>query len=222
MSRLTPKQRLFVEHYLVHYNASRAVKETYGDNPHPRGNDRWEAFEESARARGHRLFTNVHVSEAIRAGQKRIRQKFEFDEDMVVAELAAIVFTHLDHLMPWDADGPRLLPSEDLPDFRKGAVKGMRFRRTVEVQQGAEGTKEERVLKVEHVELVMQDRVSAIKLLLQHGGWLPRGLRVNVEKGGTVHVDSRQQSLVGVFSRLSDEELKDIALQVAMAGNGDD
>lgn len=199
-ARLTPKQRLFVANYLVHYNASRAVKQTYGDNPHPRGVPRWHGFEESARARGHKLLTNVHVSEAIRVGQLRVRQKFEVDEDMVVAELASVAFTRLDHIAPWDEDGSRLTASDDISPMHLAAVKGMKFKRTIEVEDGPKdsetGKPKESVVKVESVEFTMHDKTAALKLLGSHLGMRFGNQRINVEKGGVANVDNRQQSLL--------------------------
>lgn len=218
-SRLTPKQRLFVANYLVHYNAARAIKQTYGENPHARGTAAWQGFEASARARGSILLTKLNVSEAIRVGQKRIRQKFEVDEDMIVAELAGIAFTRLDHIAPWDEEGAHLTPSADVGEIHLAAVKGLKFKRTIEIEEGpkdADGNKTETVVRVENVEFTMHDKTAALKLLGQHLGMRFGGPRVNVEKGGTANIDNRHQSLLGVFSKLDQLEPEEL-LKAAMA-----
>lgn len=227
-ARLTPKLQLFVANYLVHYNAARAVKQTYGENPHDRGTEKWERFEASARARGSMLLTKLNVSEAIRVGQKRIRQKFDVDADMVVAELASIAFTRLDQVAPWDEDGSHLMPSSEIGEVHLAAIKGMKFKRTVEVQEGEidPETKlpKQTVLRVENVEFTMHDKVAALKLLGQHVGMRFGGPRINVEPGGTANVDARNQSLLNVYAKLEDmdpDELVKAALAMPAEEDAD-
>lgn len=199
MSRLTPKQRLFVEYYLVAPNATKAVMQAYGLKN-----------ADSARARGAHLLANVSVSEAIRAGQKRLIEKFHVDQDMVVAGLAAIAFTNLDDVAPWDEQGSMLIPSKDLAWRVKASVKGLKVHRRREVVKEGD---EDAPWEVERVEWVMHDKVQALKLLGQHVGMVFGGPRVKVESGGVANIDNRRQSL-SVLDQLTVDELIAAAKQL--------
>lgn len=187
-SRLTPHQRLFVEYYLVAPNATQAAMKAYGlKKP------------DSARARGALLLANVSVSEAIRAGQKRLIEKFEIDQDMVVAGLGAIAFTNLDDVAPWDEKGNMLVPSVDLAWRVRAAIKGLRVKRTRRTERRADEDWE-----IEEFEVRMHDRVAALKLLGQHLGMRFGGVKVNALPGSEVNVDARNQSLLNLAGKIEE------------------
>ncbi|MGE3463861.1 MAG: terminase small subunit [Pseudomonadales bacterium] len=199
--KLTPNQRLFVEYYLVRPNATWAAKQAY-----PRLKDA------SARARGALLLANVSVSEAIKAGQARVIEKFHVDQDMVVAGLAAIAFTNLDDVSPWTEAGSILVPSQDLSWRVKASVKGLKVTRRREVEK----REDEEAWEVERVEWVMHDKVAALKLLGQHVGMRFGGPKVTAEPGSHVSVDARTQFL-GITKKLdalTPEELLEAALRM--------
>lgn len=199
-SRLTPKQRLFVEHYLIHFNGTKAAMDAgYSRNP------------DSARAHATKMLAKAHISEAVKIGQRRQIEKFEVDQDMVVAGLAAIAFTNLDDVAPWDERGNMLIASADLPWRVRASIKGLRVRRTRRTERRADEDWE-----VEEFEVRMHDRVAALKLLGQHVGMRFGGPRINVEPGGTANVDARNQSLLNVYAKLEDMD-PDELIKAAMA-----
>ncbi len=209
MTRLTPKQRLFVAQYLVHLNATKAAMEVYGLKP------------DSARARGAHLLAKVSVFEAVQAGQRRVVEKFAVDKDMGVSGLAAIAFTNLDDVSPWTEHGSVLIASEDLPLRARSAVRGLRVRRTRRTEgrpkmekRVVEGVEVEELVQeaweVEEVEWRMHDKVAALKLLGQHLGVFPRGVKINAEPGSEVNVDARTLNL-SALEALTAEELLEAA-----------
>lgn len=215
--RLTGKQRLFVANLVrLNYNQTAALKATYGENPHPKSSPRWEAWEGYARARASELVTKPNVSEAIRLAQRRAIEQAEVTEDMIVAALGAIAFTKLDDVAPWDEDGLRLTPSEELPWRFKAAVRGIKVRRrVVEEDDGGKS------YQVEEVEIRMPDKTPALKLLMQHFGMLSK-VTVKAEPGSQVNVDARQQSLlVEKLGAMSPEELLDAVMKMPPDPEGD-
>ncbi|MGE0598204.1 MAG: terminase small subunit [Dehalococcoidia bacterium] len=201
VGRLTPKQTRFVAHYLVHYNGTRAAMEAgYSQNP------------DSARAHATKMLAKAHISEAILARQRRVTEKLEVDADMVVSGLAAIAFTNMDDVSPWTEEGCVLVASANLPVRARGAVKGLRVRRSRRVEgRGAE----QEPWEIEEVEWRMHDKVAALKLLGQHLGLFPRGLRIRAETGSSLTVDARTQRInLEALEKLSIEELLAIATQL--------
>lgn len=196
-AKLTPKQRLFVANLIrLNYNATAAVKATYGENPHAKNTPKWQLFEASARARGSENLTKPNVSEAVRLAQRRVIEKAEVDEDMIVSALAAMVFTNLDDVAPWDEKGLMLTPSDELPWRFKAAVRGIEITRKVYTEKGEDGQEGESYT-VENVKFRMAEKAPFLKLLMQHMGLLQRGVRdINVGKGGVANVDQRSQSLL--------------------------
>ena len=75
-AKLNPKQKRFVDEYLVDLNATQAAS-------------RAGYSERTAKVQGSRLLTNVIVAEAIQRGQVQIADKFELTQEYVVEKLIA-------------------------------------------------------------------------------------------------------------------------------------
>ena len=78
--KLTPKQKIFVDEYLVDLNATRAYKAAYKNIKK----------DETARANGSRLLTNANVKEYIDKRMKDREKRTEITQDFVLKELYAI------------------------------------------------------------------------------------------------------------------------------------
>ena len=101
MSNLTPKQRRFVEEFLVDLNATQAaIRAGYS----PR----------TANKVGLRLLVNVGIQEAITDGVQARTQRTQVNQDRVVEELARIAFSDLITYVTWGPDGISLTASADL------------------------------------------------------------------------------------------------------------
>lgn len=80
MDNLTPKQRRFVDEYLVDSNATQAaIRATYARN--------------SAKEQGCRLLTKANVAAAIQEGRAKLTAATETSAKRVLSEIASIAFT---------------------------------------------------------------------------------------------------------------------------------
>src|SRR5205809_3612902 len=98
---LTSRQRLFVDHYLVHVNATQAAIGA--------GYSR-----KTADSQGQRLLKNVEVAEAIEAAMRARAGRTEVNADRVVLELARIAFSDVTRIVQWGPKGVKLRPSAEL------------------------------------------------------------------------------------------------------------
>jgi hypothetical protein len=91
-------------------------------------------------------------------------------------------------------------------------VKGLRVRRVRRVEGRGPNAEP---WEVEEVEWRMHDKVAALKLLGQHLGMFPRGVKVRAEAGSSVNVDARHQHLnLKALEALTPEELLALASQL--------
>ena len=98
---LTWRQRLFVDHYLVHVNATQAAIGA--------GYSRKTAY-----SHGQRLLKNVEVAEAIEVAMRARAERTQVSADRVVLELARIAFSDLTRIVQWGPKGVKLRPSAEL------------------------------------------------------------------------------------------------------------
>lgn len=82
MSRVTKKQKIFVDEYLIDLNATRAYMAAYPNVKNPN----------VAAAAATRLLRNVKVSEEIKKRMNERSERIEITQDMVLKELAAVAF----------------------------------------------------------------------------------------------------------------------------------
>src|SRR5436309_3432439 len=93
---LSSRQRLFVDHYLVHLNATQAAIGA--------GYSR-----KTARSQGQRLLTKVDIAAAIEAAMAARAARLEVKADRVVLEAALIAFADLGRMVRWGKNGVRLV-----------------------------------------------------------------------------------------------------------------
>ena len=98
---LTPKQRRFVEEYLIDLNATAAAR-------------RAGYSEKTADRIGPELLGKTCVSNAIEAAQKKRSARTEVTQDRVILELARIAFLDPRKVFKWGPEGVTLLPSDGL------------------------------------------------------------------------------------------------------------
>lgn len=80
--KLTPKQKLFADEYLIDLNATRAYKAAYKS----------VKKDETARTNGSRMLTNANVSKYIKVRMNERSKRTEITQDNVLKELATIAF----------------------------------------------------------------------------------------------------------------------------------
>ncbi len=100
-TRLTDRQRRFVEEYLVDLKAgAAAIRAGYS--------------EKSAETLGARLRNLPHVRQAIEAAMDRRSRRTGITQDRVVAELARIAFADIRDFVNWDETGVTLRAAREL------------------------------------------------------------------------------------------------------------
>lgn len=157
---LNPKQRRFVEEYLVDLNATQAaIRAGYS--------------RKTARAQGSRLLTNAVIESAIQAGREALSRSTNITAERVLQELARIGFADIRNI--FDVNGALLSPS-DMPDDIARAVSSVEV---VTVSKG-EGM-------VEHVAKVrLADKRAALVDLGKHLGLFVAKHEVSGLGGGPV------------------------------------
>lgn len=114
MARLTEKQALFVEEYLVDLNATQAaIRAGYS--------------EKTATEQASRLLTNVKVQEEIQRAMAQRSARTEITQDRVLQELAAIGFSRTTDFVKITADGRvKLTPTDELTVEQGRAVASIK------------------------------------------------------------------------------------------------
>lgn len=101
--KLTPKQRVFVDEYLVDLNATQAcIRAGYSAR--------------TADRIGPELLGKTWVAEAIQDAMRERSARTGITADRVIAEIAKIAFADPRKVMTWGPSGVELLPSESLTD----------------------------------------------------------------------------------------------------------
>jgi phage terminase small subunit len=156
--KLSPKERLFVEDYLVDLNATRAAINA-GYSPR------------SAEVTGHRMLRKAKVREAVREAMAERILRTRVDQDRVIRELARVAFANVTDFANWDDDGLNFIPASQLDPGIAAAVKTVRDCR----QPGQVVLPNGDSIVVDHTTrlIVMHDKIRALELLARHVGILP-------------------------------------------------
>lgn len=102
---LSDRQLLFIEEYMVDYNATRAATRAgYTDEY------------DSAAVQGHRLLSNAKIAIIIKERQKQKLEQLGVTSDRVLAELAKLGFSNMADYMNVDGDG---LPHLDFSNLTR-------------------------------------------------------------------------------------------------------
>ncbi|TRM53223.1 terminase small subunit [Achromobacter sp. LC458] len=172
---LNPKQRRFVDEFLVDLNATQAaVRAGYS--------------KKTAQEQGSRLLSNVMVGKAIEAAQAKRSERTEITQDMVLRELAKIGFSDIRKIVRWgktelratDAGddegevteayhGLALVSVDDIDDDTAAAIS--------EISEGREG------LKVK-----LHDKKGALVDIGRHLGMFKERVEHTGKNGGPVEL----------------------------------
>ncbi|MBE6070703.1 MAG: terminase small subunit [Clostridium butyricum] len=117
MNKLTSKQKIFCDEYLIDLNATRAYKKAY---PSVKKDD-------TAAVNGNRLLRNAKVKEYIDKRMKDREKRTEITQDMVLKELAAIAFSNgADFAKVTDDNIVEIIPTDELPIDKKKAISAIK------------------------------------------------------------------------------------------------
>ena len=148
---MTPKQKRFIEEYLVDLNATQAaIRAGYS--------------KDTAYSIGCENLTKPEIQEAINEAVTARSKRVEVTADMVVRELAMIAF--VDIRQAFDADG-NLLPIKDMPENVARAIGGIDLTQ-VKLLEGSDPDGEGQTLREQMAKLKLIDKKGALELLGRH------------------------------------------------------
>lgn len=117
MNKLTSKQKIFCDEYLIDLNATRAYKKAYPS----------VKKDETAAVNGNRLLRNAKVKEYIDKRMKDREKRTEITQDMVLKELAAIAFSNgADFAKVTEDNMVHIVPTDELPIDKKKAISAIK------------------------------------------------------------------------------------------------
>ena len=159
---MTPKQRKFVDEYLIDLNATQAAIRA-GYSPH------------TAEQQGHQLLEKTLVSAAVKKAMAERSRRTGIAADRIINELARIAFSNAaDVINPLDGS---ILPEAERDDT--AAVQSVRTKTTPTKNGSAR----------EH-EVKLYDKLRALELLMRHLGMYEtkeeREARLNFELTGAL------------------------------------
>ena len=149
----------------------------------------------TAAAASSRLLTNVKVQRAIADLRAARNDRFEFDADHVLQELAMIAFSDIGEVMDFSGADVRMRDANAIPERARRAFASIKVKRYVE------GSGEE-ARTVEIIEFKFCDKLAALIKLGQHLGMFktqteltgPGGEPAQIEIVGFDSVDSDEAS----------------------------
>ena len=147
---LTPKQKLFVDEYLVDLNATRAYKVAY---PRVKNDD-------VAAPAAARLLRNVKVADYIEERMQERKKRTEVTQDRVIEELAAIAFARATDYAEVIDGMVNIRDTEELTENQVRAIAG--------IKEGKFG-----------IELKLNDKEKALELLGRHLGMFKDKMEVS-------------------------------------------
>lgn len=151
MNKLTAKQELFVKHYLIEKNASKAAKLAgYG----------------SPMSVCTRLLENAGISAAIKEKQAEMHQKLDINAERVLQELASVGFANISDYMDWNDGSVNLKDSGQLTREQTGAVSEV-------VYHFGENSGQ--------VKIKMHDKLKALEKLGSHLGMWKENTTINIQ-----------------------------------------
>lgn len=156
---MTPKQSLFVQHYLIHLNATQAAKDA-GYSP------------KTAYSMGQRLLKNVEIQKALQEANEERSKKTGITRERVLEALGQVAFGDIRALY---SEGGNLLPIPQLPDDAAVLLAG--FDVSV-IKARDDGDEDEMVKKVKLV-----DRLRALEMIGRHLGMFNDKLEVSGNVG---------------------------------------
>lgn len=143
--KLTEKQKIFTNEYLVDLNATRAYKVAYKSCKK----------DETAATASSRLLRNVKVREYLDIRMKKREERTEITQDKVLKELAKIGFANIDDYVEIvDNCGDVKVNIKATKDIQEGKISAI-----ASIKQGAYG-----------IEVKLHDKVKALEDIGRHLG----------------------------------------------------
>lgn len=155
--KLSAKQKMFIDQYLVDYNATQAaIRAGYS--------------EKTARAVGHENLTKPDIKKAIQERQEELLKEIRENQYRTVKQLQALV--HFDIRNLYDDKG-NLKPIAELDEDTASALAG------VDVVRGTTRVRDDGEVFEETIKVKVLDRIAALRLMLQVQGALNPDISIN-------------------------------------------
>lgn len=175
--RLTKKQQMFVEEYLIDLNATQAaIRAGYS--------------ERSARKIGHQNLSKPNIAEAIREHMEKRSERVEVTADMVLDQLAKIAFHDVKDVLSWGMEESHAGFEERWVNgkLEKHEVKEMRMKVHMKDSNEIDGTIIQEVSEADRGGAVthsvkLNDRMKALELIGKHLGMFKDKDDLNVNVG---------------------------------------
>lgn len=143
--KLTPKQKIFVNEYLVDLNATKAYKAAYASCKK----------DETARVNASKLLTKANIRSYIDERMKDREKRTEITQDKVLREFAKIGFANITDYLEVEVKGSykavNIKPTRDIQNDKVAAIAS--------IKQGANG-----------IEIKLHDKVKALEDIGRHLG----------------------------------------------------
>lgn len=168
MSKLTNKQRRFVEEYLVDLNATEAARRAG-----------YKGNEATLASVGSENLGKPYISSFIQEEMARRSERTQITQDRVLQEIARIAF--LDPRKLFDKEG-KPIPISDLDDDTAAAIAGL------DVLEQYEGSGQDRQFVGYVKKIKLCDKNSALEKLCRHLGMFNDKLKLQGDKDNPVKV----------------------------------
>lgn len=187
MSLVTKNQEIFVDEYLIDFNATRAYKVAYPNIKK----------DETAAAAGARMLRNVNVANYIEKRMDDRKKRIEITQDKVLEELALVAFSNaadyaqIIQKQAVDISSGKCVPMIDKdgkPVMMKQVDVTLTEKLTEEQKRALASIKEGR----NGIEIKTHDKVHALELLGRHLGMF----KDKVEVSGLVEEQSKLSELL--------------------------
>lgn len=166
--QLTPKQEAFALGYVETGSATEAYRRAYNTKT---------MAPQTLWSNASHLLDNTKVAARIASLNEKAAERAGITKERWLRELAILAFAEIADVTPWDADGPRLIPSDKLTRDKRAAVKTIKVKRERQYRGRDEDAEP---WEVEHFELVMHDKKGALDAIGKAMGWHADKLDINI------------------------------------------
>ena len=149
---LTPKQKRFIDEYLIDLNATQAaIRAGYS--------------KKTACFIGYENLTKPQIKDALQEAQGNLSRRTQVSQERVIAELAAIAFSNIGDVISWGPDGVSVKSADELSPEILASVADV----------SRSGVKDGGMVRVR-----LYDKLKALELLGKHLGLFTEKVEVGL------------------------------------------
>ena len=175
--KLSPKEKIFVDEYLKHLNATQAVKSAGYKVKHPR-------------EKGSQLLAKGNIKSYLADKMAKREKRTEITQDLVLSEIAKIAFANIGDVMEWNQFGVTLKDSKSLSRDQKAVISSIKERK-----QEGEG------FSTTSLEVKFHDKIKALELAAKHLGLLDGSGKPKDTENRFTHTDAILSIVEGIAAK---------------------